>query len=155
SVGDNGSDQGTLDRHLRKYPPDDQITQGGNKGVTIDQKRKHYAERKWKFDPTREERRRHRDKRFRFFFGGVLDPEPYWDEFYDYDDNYVEYDDDYIELYGVSCREGAEIVAERFDRVHVLDCNGSVFTYLGLRYGERFEIELSALTGSILNEHAI
>jgi hypothetical protein len=147
-VGDNGPDQGMLDPHVRKYPPD-QLKQGSAEHVTIGQKRKHYAERKWKFDPNRHERRRHKDKRFRFFFGGFWYPEPYWDEFYEY------YDDDYIETYGVSCLEGAEIVAERFDRVRILDCYGGVFTYLGRRYGESFEIELSSLTGRILNAHEI
>jgi hypothetical protein len=149
SVGDNGPDQGMPDPHVRKYHPDDQFKQGGGEDVTVDQKRMHHAERKWKFDPNRHERRRHKDNRFRFFFAGFWYPEPYWDEFYDY------YDDDYIEPYGVSCREGAEIVAERYYRVRILDCYGSVFTYLGRRYGETFEIELSALTGRILNAHEI
>ncbi len=149
SVGDNELGQGTLDPHVRKYHPDDRIKQGGDEDVTTDQKRKHYAEPEWKFDPNRHERRRHRDRRFRFFFGGFWYPEPYWDEFYGY------YDDDYIGPYGVSCREGAEIVAERFYRVRILDCHGSVFAYLGLRYGQTFEIELSSLTGRILNAHGI
>ena len=148
-VGDNGLDEGMPDPHVRKYPPDDKIKQGGGDDVTIDQKRKHYAKRKWQFDPDRHERRRHRDKRFRFFFGGFWYPESYWDEFYDY------YDDNYIETHGVSCREGAEIVAERFYRVRIIDCYGSIFTYLGLRHGETFEIDLSALTGRILNAHEI
>jgi hypothetical protein len=136
------------DPHVRKYHPDDQVRQGGDDGVTIDQKRKHYAERKWQFDPNRHERRRYRDKRFHFFFGGFWYPEPYWDEFYGYYD-------DYIESHGVSCQEGAEIVAERFYRVRIIDCYGGVFTYRGLRYGATFEIELSALTGTILNAHEI
>ena len=33
---------------------------------------------KWSFDSNRHERRRHRDDRFRFHFGGFWYPQPYW-----------------------------------------------------------------------------
>jgi hypothetical protein len=141
----NGPDQGMPNRHTRKYHPDDQFQQGGGEDVTIDKKRMRHADRKWEFDPNRHERRHHKDNRFRLFFGGFWYPEPYWDEPYYYDD----YND------RVSCREGADIVAERFDRVRILDCGGRIYTYLGRRYGETFEIELSSRTGRILDAHGI
>ena len=141
-------DQGMPTQHTRKYHPDDQFKQGGGEDVQIYKKRMHHADRKWVYDPNRHQRRHHRDSKFRFYFGGFWYPEPYWDEPYDY------YDDDY-EPYRVSCREGAEIVAERFARVRILDCGGRVYTYLGRRYGETFEIELSSRTGRILDAHEI
>jgi hypothetical protein len=149
SVGDNQPDRGMPDPYVRKYPPDREIKRGGDGDVTTDRKWKHYAERKWRFDPNRHERRHHRDKRFHFFFGGYWYPEPYWDEFYG------SYDGNYILSRTISCQEGAEIVAQRFYGVRILDCRGGVFTYVGLRYGAAFEIELSALTGTILNAHEI
>jgi hypothetical protein len=145
-LGDNAPDQGMPSRHGRKYHPDDQFQQGGNEDAGIYTKRTHHADRKWEYDPQRHERRRHKDNRFRFYFGGFWYPEPYWDEPYYYYDDYYD---------RVSCREGAEIVAERFARVRILDCDGRIYTYLGRRYGETFEIELSSRTGRILDAHEI
>jgi len=144
-VGDNGPDQ-VMPRHARKYYPEDQSKPGGDENAENDQKRTHHADRNWQFDPNRHERRHHKDNRFRFYFGGYWYPEPYWDEPYYYDD---------YDPYRVSCREGAEIVAERFARVRILDCDGRVYAYLGRRYGETFRILLSSRTGRILDAQEI
>lgn len=143
----NGPDQGMPNRHSRKYHPNDQFQQGGGGDGGMDQQR-HADNHKWHYDPHHHQRRNHRDSHFRFYFGGFWYPEPYWDE-PDY------YYDDYSDPYGVSCREGADIVAERFARVRVLDCNGRVYTYLGRRYGMTYEIVVSPRTGRILDAHEI
>jgi len=147
-IGDNGPYQ-DVPRHTRKYHPDDQFKPGGNEEAGSDQKRTYHSNHKWVYDPHRHQRRHHKDNKFRFYFGGYWYPEPYWDE------PYYSYDDDYDEPYGVSCREGAEIVSERFARVRILDCGGRVYTYLGRRYGETFEIVVSPRTGRILDAHEI
>lgn len=142
--GDNEPGQGTPTRRKWKTQPSDQYQQGGDDDAVIDKKRVRRADRKWKFDSDRHERRRHEDKRYRFYFDGFWYPSPYWDEPY--------YD---IGPYRVSCREGAEIVSERFNRVRIVECDGRVFTYLGRRYGDTFEIKLSSRTGRILDAREI
>jgi hypothetical protein len=142
----NGPDQ-EIPRHSRKYHPNDQFQQGGGDGG-MDQ-RPHAENHKWHYDPHHHHRQNHRDSHFRFYFGGYWYPEPYWDE-PDYS-----YDDDYSDPYDVSCREGADIVSERFARVRILDCGGRVYTYLGRRYGDTFEIVVSPRTGRILDAHRI
>ena len=94
----------------------------------------------WRFDANRHERRRHRDDRFRFFFGGFWYPEPYWLG------------------YGlavsprVSCGEGRAIVRARgFNRVRTIECRGPTFTYLGRRSGDAFRVILSSRTGRIID----
>lgn len=145
----NAPDQGMPSQHARKkYHPDDQFKQGGDDNPGMDQQRVRHADRKWQYDSHRHERRRHKDDRFRFYFGGFWYPEPYWDEPYGYDDY-----DDYADR--VSCREGADIVSERFARVRIVECYGRVYTYLGRRHGETFQIELSARSGRILDAHEI
>src|SRR5262245_45083188 len=37
------------------------------------------AQRDWKYDPNRHERRRHKDNRYRYYYGGYWYLEPYWD----------------------------------------------------------------------------
>ncbi|MGE0238761.1 MAG: hypothetical protein AB7S59_08595, partial [Parvibaculaceae bacterium] len=121
---DGGSDQGT--QRKGRYRPKDQFQKGDDDGVVTDKRRVRQADRRWKFDSNRHERRRHKDKRFRFYFDGFWYPQAYWDlPYYDYD--------------RVSCREGAEIVSERFSRVRIVDCGGRVYTYFGRRRGETFE----------------
>ncbi len=97
----------------------------------------------WRFDPSREHRRRHRDATFRFYFGGYWYPEPYWEVY------------SVRPRYGVSCREGRDIVAERFNRVRILECNGATFTYIGRRAGDDYRIMLSARTGRIIDSELI
>lgn len=145
-VGDDGPDQGMPTKRKWKPPQGGgQYQQGGNDDVVIDKKRVRQADRnKWKYDSNRHERRRHKDKKFRFYFGGFWYPYPYWDEPYYY-----------VDPYRVSCREGAEIVSERFSRVRIVECGGSVYTYLGRRYGDTFEIRLSSRTGRILGAREI
>ncbi|WP_119271725.1 hypothetical protein [Taklimakanibacter deserti] len=144
-IGDDGPDQGTSMKRKWKPPQGDQYQKGGDDDVVIDKKRVRQADRsKWKYNPDRHERRRHKDKKYRFYFGGFWYPQPYWDEPYYY-----------IDPYRVSCREGAEIVSERFARVRIVECDGRVFTYLGRRYGDTFEIKLSSRTGRILDAREI
>jgi hypothetical protein len=133
-----------IERHKKPNWPNDQFQPGDNNNKYFD---KHRSKQAWKFDSNRHERRRYKDKRFRFYFGGFWYPEPYWDEPW--------YDDDYVEYSRVSCREGADIVSERFDRVRILDCDGRIYTYLGRRYGDTFEIQLNSRTGRIIDAREI
>jgi hypothetical protein len=97
------------------------------------------AQSDWRFDSNRHERRRKKDDRFRFFFGGFWYPEPYWS-------------------YGlvvrprIGCREGREILFDRgFRRVRVVECAGRTYTYIGRRHGDPFRILLSARSGRIVD----
>jgi len=91
----------------------------------------------WKFDSNRHERRRHKEDRFRFYFGGYWYPQPYWFG------------------YGfiaprVSCGEGRAIVRDRgFNRVRTIECRGATFTYLGRRHGNDYKVMVNARTGRI------
>jgi len=98
------------------------------------------------FDPTRHHRRHHRDATFRFFFGGYWYDQPYWQE-------------DYYVVggpgYGISCRQGFRIVAERFNHVRVAECQGRTYTYFGRRHGNDFQIVLSSRSGRIIDVNEI
>ena len=97
----------------------------------------------WRFDPNRQQRRDRKSATFRFYYGGYWYPEPYW------------------EVYGVrpryriSCGEGRSIVAERFNRVRVVACNGGTYVYLGRRQGDTYRILLNARTGRIVGRTLI
>lgn len=95
------------------------------------------GEGKWRFDPNRHQRRRSKNSTFRFYFGGYWYPQPYWQ-------GYV------IRPYRVSCGEGRAIVAQRFNRVRVVECRGGTYTYLGRRQGETFRILLNSRNGRIV-----
>lgn len=57
--------------------------------------------------------------------------------------------------YRVSCGEGREIVAERFNRVRVVECNGGTYTYLGRSQGDTYRILVNARTGRIVGRALI
>jgi hypothetical protein len=100
----------------------------------------------WTFDSSRHRRHRHRDATFRFYFGGWWYPYPYWQENY------------YVvgtPGYGISCGQGLRIVAERFNRVRVVECRGRAYTYLGRRHGDDFQILLSSRSGRIIDVNEI
>jgi len=91
----------------------------------------------WKFDSNRHERRRHRDDRFRFHFGGFWYPQPFW----------LGYG---LVSPRLSCGEGRAIVRDRgFNRVRALECQGRTFTYLGHRRGDTYRILVNSRTGRI------
>ena len=52
--------------------------------------------------------------------------------------------------YRIGCGQGRAIVAERFNRVRVVECNGSTYTYLGHRQGDTYRVLLNARTGRIV-----
>lgn len=111
----------------------------------------------WKYDGNKHERRRHKDDKFRFSFGGYWYPQPYWlyDGYGDYDGGYGIYDD-YDDYDRVSCREGASILRERgFYRVRPIDCEGRTFTYLVRRHGDSFRVLVSSRTGRIVSVRPI
>jgi hypothetical protein len=99
------------------------------------------AEEDWKFDARRHERRRKKDDRFRFEFGGYWYPEPYW--WYDFDN---------LRPYRITCGEGRELLLDRgFRRVRTVECQGRIYTYLARRRGETFRIQVNSRSGRILN----
>lgn len=96
----------------------------------------------WKFDSDRHQRRRSKSAAYRFYLDGYWYAQPYW------------------EVVGVrpgrvSCGEGRAIVAERFNRVRVVECNGGTYTYLGRREGDTYRIILNARTGRIVGRTMI
>jgi hypothetical protein len=107
---------------------------------TVRRKRSSQAQSDWKFDSKRHDRRRKRDDRYRFEFGGFWYPEPYW-----------WYDFDYGRPYRISCREGRDILLDRgFRRVRTVECQGRTFTYLGRRGGDIYRVLVSSRTGRIV-----
>jgi hypothetical protein len=104
------------------------------------QKRVRHAD--WKFDPNRHQRRRNKSTTFRFYFGGYWYPQPYW-EIYS------------VRPYRISCGEGRAIVAERFNRVRVVECRGGIYTYLGRRQGDTFRVLVNSRSGRIVGRAMI
>jgi len=96
----------------------------------------------WRFDPNRHQRRRSKSATFRFYFDGYWYPQPYW-QIYVGPRNRI------------SCGEGRSIVAERFNRVRVVECNGGTYTYLGRRQGDTYRILLNARSGRIVGRTLI
>lgn len=110
--------------------------------VDVDVKVRH-AQSDWKFDSNRHERRRHKDDKFRFFFGGFWYPVPYWQGAYGYGPSRI------------SCGEGRYIVDRRFNRVRTIECRGSTYTYLGRRDGDTWRVTVSARSGRIISVRPI
>src|SRR5262245_52184562 len=52
--------------------------------------------------------------------------------------------------YRTSCREGRAIVAQRFNRVRVIECGGWIYTYRGRGNGETFRIRFNSRSGRIV-----
>lgn len=120
--------------------------QQDNDNVDVDvdvRSRSRVSEGKWRYDPDRHHRRRSKDATFRFYFGGYWYPEPYWEVY------------SLRPRYRVSCGEGRAIVAERFNRVRVVECRGQTYTYLGRRSGDTWRILLNARTGRIVDRDLI
>lgn len=120
----------------------------GNTNVDVDvnadvqvgtQKSMRHAD--WKYEPGRHHRRRHRDATFRFYFDGYWYEQPYWEV--------------YAIRGRVSCGEGRAIVASRFNRVRVIECNGGTYTYMGRRQGDTYRILLNSRTGRIVGRELI
>ena len=105
--------------------------------------RQRVGEGKWRFDQNRHQRRRSKDATFRFYFGGYWYPSPYWEVY------------SAGPRYRISCGEGRGIVAERFNRVRVVECNGGTYTYLGRRAGDTYRILLNARSGRIVGRTLI
>jgi hypothetical protein len=96
----------------------------------------------WKFDPGRHQRRKSKSVGFTFYYGGYYYPQPYWEVYT-------------VRSGRVSCGEGRAIVAERFNRVRVVECNGGTYTYLGRRQGDTYRILLNARSGRIVGRTLI
>ncbi|HEY7748552.1 MAG TPA: hypothetical protein VH933_07735 [Aestuariivirgaceae bacterium] len=98
------------------------------------------AQSKWKFDSNRHERRRHKDDKFRFHFGGFWYPQPYWLGYGLY------------APYRITCGEGRAIVRDRgFNRVRTVECAGRTYTYLGRRHGDTFRVLVNSRRGRIID----
>jgi hypothetical protein len=98
------------------------------------------AQSDWKFDPTKEQRSRHKSDRFRFEFGGFWYPAPYW---MGYGLNIA---------HRIDCGDGRAILRDHgFSRIRPVECRGGTYTYLGDRHGDSFRVLLSARSGRIIN----
>jgi len=91
----------------------------------------------WHFDPSRHQRRRSRSATFHFYYEGYWYDQPYWQAYG-------------VRSSRVSCGEGRAIVAEHFNRVRVIECDGGIYTYLGRREGDTFRVMLNSRTGRIV-----
>ncbi|MDP9137358.1 MAG: hypothetical protein M3N38_04180 [Pseudomonadota bacterium] len=135
---DDDEDQASEQQSRRKR----RMLDDDNEGQVADEKwvkPKKQAQSDWQFNSRKHERRRNRDNRFRFEFGGYWYPEPYW------------YGYGYNVSYGISCRDGRDIVEDRgFRRVRVLECQGRTFTYLGWRRGDTYRILVNSRNGRIV-----
>jgi hypothetical protein len=121
----------------RKRPRfDDDNNSGSYDGQVSDKRR---AQSDWKFDSNRHERRRAKDDKFRFFFGGFWYPAPYWTGAYGY-----------APSSRISCGEGRYIVDRRFNRVRTIECSGSTYTYVGRRDGDSWRVMFKARRGRIV-----
>jgi hypothetical protein len=100
------------------------------------------GEGKWRFDSNRHQRRRSKNATFRFYLDGYWYAQPYWQIYA-------------ARPYRISCGEGRTIVAQRFNRVRVVECRGGTYTYLGRRQGETFRILLNSRTGRIVGRMMI
>jgi hypothetical protein len=101
------------------------------------------GETRWRFDPNRHQRRKSKSATFRFFYNGYYYPQPYWTEVY------------VVGPGRISCGEGRAIVAQRFNRVRVVECRGGTYTYLGRREGDTFRIIVNSRTGRIVGRSMI
>jgi hypothetical protein len=55
----------------------------------------------------------------------------------------------------ISCRQGAWMVAERFNRVSIMSCAGRNYDYRGRRNGKWYHIKVSAYSGRIVDVQRI
>ena len=51
----------------------------------------------------------------------------------------------------ISCRTGARIVAQRFNKVEIRECVGKAYKYFGKRNGKWYTIKVSAYSGRIVD----
>jgi len=107
-----------------------------------DDRKRHHG---WRFDPRKHRRSHNRTTVYRFYYGGYWYPAPYWTG-----QVYV-----VTPGYGISCNQGRNIVSRRYNRVRIVECSGSVFTYLGHRYGDTFRVSVSSTSGQILRARPI
>jgi hypothetical protein len=138
---DQGDNTGQMKKKLRKKGT--QSTEQYQDDNDNDQivTRKKVSQSNFKYESGRHHRRRSKDATFRFYFGGYWYDRPYWEEDYYVTSGYG----------GISCRQGRNIVAERFNRVRVVECRGRTYTYIGRRHGDDFEVVLSSRSGRIIN----
>jgi len=104
-----------------------------------DMKSSRRASNDWKYDPNKHQRHRHKDARYKYFYGGYWYLEPYWT----------------VGIYGnprISCGEGRSIVDDSgFYRVRVIECSGRNFTYAASRHGNPYRVVLNSRTGDIVS----
>jgi hypothetical protein len=55
----------------------------------------------------------------------------------------------------ISCDAGRSIVAKRFNRVRVIECNGGTYTYVGRRNGASFKVLVDRRTGRLVGRAPI
>ena len=140
--GDNSGNDQLKKLRKKGVQSNDQYQDNNGNGQMGSQKKMRHAD--WKYDNNRHQRRRSKDARFRFYFGGFYYPQPYWDNA-----GYVD------APYRISCGEGRDIVSERFNRVRVVECSGRTFTYVGRRNGNTFQVVLSSRSGRVISADEI
>lgn len=116
------------------------VQEGDNVNVDVNAR----SGREWRYDSSRERRQHSRSATFRFYYQGWWYPEPYWT---------------HVRVggygYGISCGEGRAIVAQRFNRVRVIECRGPIYTYFGRRSGDSFRVMVNARNGRIVGRDMI
>lgn len=129
-------DEDNQDQNANSNPKKRRASQ--NQDNDQDMKSSHRASNDWKYDPDKHQRRRHKDARYKYFYGGYWYLEPYWT----------------VGVYGprISCGEGRAIVDDSgFYRVRVIECSGRNFTYAASRHGNPYRVVLNSRTGDIVS----
>ena len=98
------------------------------------------AQVNWKFDPTKQQRSRHRSDRFRYEYAGFWYPAPYWMGY------------GLSASHRIDCGDGRAILRDHgFSTIRPVECRGGIYTYLGHRHGDSFRVLVSAKSGRIVN----
>jgi hypothetical protein len=101
------------------------------------------GDRKWSYDSSRHRRSHNKSATFHYFYNGWWYPEPYWTRAY------------IVGPGRISCGEGRAIVAQRFNRVRMVECRGGIYTYLGRREGDTFRVMVNSRSGRIVGRDLI
>ena len=125
-----------------QMPRKKKVQQSTDVDVDVDVRKKGASRSDWKYVPGKHQRRKSKSGTYIYFYNGWWYPQPYW------------------EVYTVgrgrySCGAGRAIVAERFNRVRVVECNGGTYTYLGRREGDTYRVLVNARTGRIVGRTLI
>jgi hypothetical protein len=99
----------------------------------------------WQYDPRQHRRHTHRDTVLRFSYGGFFYDQPYWQQY-----------PGQMQSNRMSCNQGRIIVGRNgYNRVRVIECNGTTFTYQAQRSGHNYRIIFDSSRGTISSTYRL